>query len=220
MGRRMSRYHVFLLVVFAVVWGWAAIDPVYPHDWLLENYLVFVFVPLILLTGRHFRLSDLSYTLITTFMLLHVAGSHYTYAEAPFGFTLQQWFGSSRNMYDRLVHFCFGLLLAYPLREMFVRMTKMHGAGSYVFPPLLVLAFSASYEIIEWGVAIRVDPVAGLAFLGAQGDVWDAQKDMVLALIGAAVAMLVAALTRGRVPMSSEPVESAVEPDAETKARR
>jgi putative membrane protein len=201
----MSRYHAFLLTVFAAVWGWAAIEPVYPHDWLLENYLVFAFVPIILLTGRHFRLSDLSYTLITVFMLLHVAGSHYTYAEAPFGFTLQQWFGSERNMYDRLVHFCFGLLLVYPLREVFVRMTKMHGAAAYVFPLVLVQAFSASYEIIEWLVAIRVDPVAGLAFLGAQGDVWDAQKDMGLAVIGAALALLVVALVRWRFPTRSGP---------------
>lgn len=107
----MSRYHGILLGLFAAVWTWAAIEPRYPHDWLLENYLVFMFVPLIVLTGRYFRLSNLSYTLMTAFMLLHVVGSHYTYAEVPFGATLQDWFGSGRNMYDRLVHFGFGLLL-------------------------------------------------------------------------------------------------------------
>ena len=197
-ARRMTRYHALLLGVFAIVWGWAAIEPTYPHDWLLENYLVFVFVPLILLTARYFRLSNLSYTLITLFMLMHVVGSHYTYAEVPFGTTLQHWFGSGRNMYDRLVHFSFGLLLAYPLREVFMRVAKVRGLWSYWFPFELVLAFSGAYEIIEWVVAARVSPSAGLAFLGAQGDIWDAQKDMAVAAAGAAVSLLLVALVHWR----------------------
>lgn len=194
----MKPYHAMLLGIFAVVWVWAAIEPRYPHDWLLENYLVFIFVPLILLTGRYFRLSSLSYTLITVFMLMHVVGSHYTYAEVPFGATLQHWFGSGRNMYDRLVHFSFGLLLVYPLRETFMRVAKVRGVWAYGFPLVMVLAFSAAYEIIEWLVAARVDPSAGLAFLGAQGDVWDAQKDMALAIIGAAITLLIVALIHWR----------------------
>jgi putative membrane protein len=150
------------------------------------------------LTARYFRLSNLSYTLITVFMLLHVVGSHYTYAEVPFGATLQHGFGSGRNMYDRLVHFSFGLLLVYPLREIFMRVAKARGVWSYWFPLELVLAFSGAYEIIEWLVAARVDPAAGLAFLGAQGDVWDGQKDMLLALIGAAVTLMIVAMIHWR----------------------
>lgn len=195
----MTRYQSFLLAAFAAVWVWAAVAPRFPHDWLLENVLVFFFVPVILLTGRHFRLSSLSYTLITAFMALHVAGSHYTYAEVPFGYTLQAWFGSDRNMYDRLVHFSFGLLLAYPLRELFLRVAHTRGVWSYWLPMELVLAFSALYEIIEWLVAARVDPAAGLAFLGAQGDVWDAQKDMLLAGLGATIAMMLVALVHWRM---------------------
>jgi putative membrane protein len=194
----MTRYHGFLFIVFAAVWIWAAIEPKYPHDWLLENYLVFFFVPLILLTGRYFRLSRLSYTLITAFMALHVVGSHYTYAEVPFGYELQRWFGADRNMYDRLVHFAFGLLLAYPMREVFLRVAKTRGIWGYWLPVELALAFSAVYEIIEWGVASRVAPAAGLAFLGAQGDVWDAQKDMLLAAAGAMATMLTVALIHWR----------------------
>jgi putative membrane protein len=195
----MTRYHAALLALFAAVWIWAAINPVYPHDWLLENYLVFIFVPVILLSGRYFRLSNLSYTLLTVFMLMHVAGSHYTYAEVPFGFTLQHWFGADRNMYDRLVHFSFGLLLAYPLREVFMRVAKARGVWAYWFPLELALAFSGAYEIIEWLVAAQVEPSAGLAFLGAQGDVWDAQKDMALATIGAALTMSMVALIHWRL---------------------
>lgn len=194
----MSRYHTFLLAVFASVWTWAAIEPKYSHDWLLENYLVFIFVPIILLLGRYFKLSNLSYTLITLYMLMHVVGSHYTYAEVPFGYTLQRWFRADRNMYDRLVHFSFGLLLAYPMREVFMRIARSRGVWGYWLPVELVLAFSAIYEIIEWLVASQVDPAAGLAFLGAQGDVWDAQKDMLVAGIGAFVTMGMVALAHWR----------------------
>jgi putative membrane protein len=184
-------YKIFLIVIFVAVWIWAAINPIYPHDWLLENYLVFIFVPLIIITGIYFRLSNVSYTLITIFMILHVIGSHYTYAEVPFGYALQNLFGASRNMYDRLVHFSFGFLLAYPVREVFMRLAKVKGFWSYYFPLDLTLAFSALYEIIEWIAAASVSSAAGIAFLGAQGDIWDAQKDMLMAGLGALIAMLI-----------------------------
>ena len=190
----MTRYHRVLLLAFLAAWIWSAIRPKYPHDWLLENILVLAFVPIIILVGRYLKLSKLSFTLITVFMILHLAGSHYTYAEVPFGFTLQAWLGASRNMYDRLVHFSFGLLLAYPMREMFMRVARVKGFWSFYLRLDVTLAFSAVYELIEWAVAARVDPAAGLAFLGSQGDVWDAQKDMLLAGLGACLAMLVIAL--------------------------
>ncbi len=187
----MKKYHVFLIVAFVAVWIWAAIKPVFPHDWLLENYLVFLFVPIILLIGHYFKLSKVSYTLLTLFLILHVIGSHYTYSEVPFGFKLQEWFGGERNMYDRIVHFASGFLLFYPIREMFMRLAKVKGFWSYLLPIDLLGSFSAIYEIIEWQAAKNVDPAAGLAFLGSQGDIWDAQKDMVLALLGAAIAALI-----------------------------
>ncbi|MDO8628244.1 MAG: DUF2238 domain-containing protein, partial [Nanoarchaeota archaeon] len=189
--KRVSRYQWFLLMVFIVVWVWAAINPLDRGGWLLENYLVFIFVPIIILSVYYFRLSELSYSLLTVFMILHVVGSHYTYAHVPFGFVLQEWFNASRNMYDRLVHFSFGLLLAYPLREMFMRVAVVKGFWSLYLPVELTLAFSVLYELIEWATAMIVDPAAGLAFLGAQGDVWDAQKDMALAGLGALLAMIV-----------------------------
>src|SRR3989344_4459816 len=184
-------YKLFLFVAFVIVWIWAAIEPKFPHDWLLENYLVFIFVPLIIITGIYFKLSNVSYTLITAFMILHVIGSHYTYAEVPFGYLLQEMFGTTRNMYDRLVHFSFGFLLAYPVREVFMRLAKVKGFWGYYFPLDLTLAFSALYEIIELITSASVASAAGIAFLGAQGDIWDAQKDMLMAGIGAIVAMLI-----------------------------
>jgi len=183
------KYKLFLLVTFLLVWVWAAYKPLHPADWLLENYLVFLWVPIILITGRYFRLSNISYTLITIFMCLHVIGSHYTYVEVPFGFTLQEWFDADRNMYDRLVHFCYGLLLAYPVREVYVRIAEARGFWGLFFPVELTLAFSALYELMEWRTVLDVPADLGLAFLGSQGDVWDAHKDMALAGLGALIAM-------------------------------
>ncbi|OGY58859.1 MAG: hypothetical protein A3F24_02500 [Candidatus Colwellbacteria bacterium RIFCSPHIGHO2_12_FULL_44_17] len=190
----MTRYQKTLFVIFLGVWLWAAINPVYPDDWLLENLLVFIFVPIIFFTGKYFKLSNVSYTLITIFMVLHLIGSHYTYAEVPFGYTLQDLFNAERNMYDRIVHFSFGFLLAYPVREIFLRIGKVKGFWGYYLPLDLTLSFSALYEIIEWLTVLTSDPSAGVAFLGAQGDIWDAQKDMLAAGVGALIAMIVIAL--------------------------
>jgi putative membrane protein len=192
----VTRFHLVLLAFFAGAWLWAAIDPVHPRDWLLENLLVFGFVPLILYAVRRFRLSNLSCTLLTIFMVMHVIGSHYTYAEVPLGDAMQRWFGADRNLYDRLVHFCFGLLVTYPMREVLLQATRATGRWALALPLASALSFSAVYEIIEWRVAERVDPEAGLAFLGAQGDVWDAQKDMLLAGLGALLAMALTAAAR------------------------
>lgn len=196
---RQHGFHLSLLVVFALTWGWSAWQPLHPDDWLLENYLVFAALPVILISTHAFPLSKVSYTLITLFMCLHVVGSHYTYAEVPFGFTLQEWIGAERNMYDRLVHFSFGLLLAYPVREILVRMAGLHGFWAYFFPVDVTFALSSIYEIIEWLAARTVSPELGIAYLGSQGDIWDAQKDMLLAGLGSIVAMLVVlALNRWR----------------------
>lgn len=187
----MKKYHWFLIASFIAVWVWAAINPAFPHDWLLENYLVFLSVPIILLLGYYFKLSKVSYTLITLFLMLHLVGSHYTYEHVPFGYNLQAWFGENRNMYDRLVHFSCGFLLFYPIREMFMRLAKVKGIWAYIFPIDLLGSFSAIYEIIEWQAAKNVDPLSGIAFLGSQGDIWDAQKDMFMAIIGACIAAVI-----------------------------
>lgn len=187
-----ARYPVILLLLYLVVWVWAAVNPVFREDWLLENYLVFLVVPLLVWSYYRFRLSDTSYTLIFLFMTLHTIGSHYTYAHVPFGFWLQETFGLARNHYDRIVHFSFGLLIAYPIKETFIRLTEgKHGVWSSVFPVEITLSFSALFEIIEMLAALVSDPAVGTAFLGTQGDVWDAQKDMALATIGASITMLI-----------------------------
>ena len=190
----MRPYYKILLALFAVIWIWAAIAPLDRGAWVLENALVVVLVPLFLIAARYFRLSDVSYGLVTLFTVLHVVGSHYTYSEVPFGFTLQRWLGADRNMYDRLVHFSFGLLLALPIRECFIVLADLKGFWSYYLPLDLTLSFSAIYEILEWAAVQVAKPGAGLAFLGTQGDEWDTQKDMAMAGTGALLAMVLAAL--------------------------
>ena len=123
----VTPYQKFLLATFVVLWVVLAIKPLYRQDWLLENILVAVLVPTGLLIARYFRLSNLSYTLITVFLILHITGAHYTYEKVPFGYTLSDWFGAERNHYDRIVHFSFGFLLAYPIREMFLRIASVRG---------------------------------------------------------------------------------------------
>lgn len=193
----MSRYHWFLAGAFLVAWILSAIDPVYREGWALENVLVLAFIPVVLVVGRYFKLSDTSYTFITLFLILHIIGSHWTYGEVPFGYWLQEVFGSDRNIYDRLVHFSFGFLMAYPIREVFVRVTGAKGFWSYYFPVDIVLSLSALYELGEWIIATTVaGEQLGLAFLGVQGDVWDAQKDMALATLGSIVSMLIVLFLR------------------------
>lgn len=195
---RESRVLQALLAVYLLVWSVAAISPHARDDWLLENLIVFIFAALLGFTHRRFVFSNLSYLLIFVFMLLHAMGSHYTYSLTPFGFWLQDVFGFTRNHYDRIVHFAFGLLLTYPLRELTRRVLHVHGGWSYGIPALVVLALSSGYEIIESWAARITDPSLGTAFLGTQGDVWDAQKDMSLAFAGAALSLAATAWYRRR----------------------
>jgi len=182
MSKKITYY--ILALSFVVAWIWAAIEPLHYADWVLENVLVGLFILLILLTSRMFQFSLVSYVFMTLFMILHIIGSHYTYAEVPWGYTLGEWLGTERNMYDRLVHLLFGVLFVYPVREMSVRIAKTKGFWGYFVPFMIISSFAGFYELIEWGAAAVVDPDAGAAFLGSQGDVWDAQKDMFLAIIG------------------------------------
>lgn len=185
------KYKLFLVAAFLMFLSWAAYKPLFPNDWWLENYLVFLYVPGIFILGRYFKLSNISYTLITAFVCLHLIGSHYTYAEVPLGNTLGDWVGSNRNMYDRIVHLSFGLLLAYPIREVFMQITETKGFWSYLLPINLIFSFSSIYEILEWWTVLNVSPELGFAFLGAQGDIWDTQKDMTSAGTGAIITMII-----------------------------
>jgi len=187
---RTNRRLQGLVLWLIALWIITAIDPLYPRDWLLENLLVFFYGALLIITYRLFKFSDLSYALFTLFLSLHLVGAHYTYAETPFGFWLQGLFNLERNHYDRIVHFSFGLLIAYPFHEILIRQSGIKIAWSYFLAVSGILAFSAFYELLEGITAMIVSPELGTAYLGTQGDEWDAQKDAFLAFSGAIIAML------------------------------
>lgn len=184
-----THLHSGLLLWYGLLWTWLAIGPVNRRDWLLENLLAFALVLLLTLTYRRFQFSSVSYCLITFFMTLHAVGAHYTYAEVPLGFWLQDLWSLSRNPFDRIVHFGYGALLAYPVREVLMRLAGVRGLWSYSLSVNLILAQSGLFEIIESIVAALVSPELGNAYLGTQGDEWDAQKDMAAAFGGAVLAM-------------------------------
>ena len=183
-----------LLAWYGLLWTALAVAPRDRQDWLLENLLALAAVAALVATHRRFQFSIPSYLLITAFLSLHAVGAHYTYAEVPFGFWLQHAFGLSRNPFDRLVHFAYGLLLAYPLREILVRLAGVEGVWSYYLPVSGMLAQSGFFEIVEAVVAQIVSPELGAAYLGTQGDEWDAQKDMVAAFAGALASMVSASM--------------------------
>ena len=191
-----------LITAIAALWIALAISPIDRSDWLLENVLLVVGVLVLLATRKRLPLSGISYTMILVFLCLHIVGAHYTYAEVPYDAAFRRLTGSSfnelvgwkRNNYDRVVHFSYGLLLAYPIRELFLRVANVRGFWGYFLPLDLTMSTSMLYELIEWLSAELFGSGLGAAFLGSQGDEWDAQKDMALASLGALITMTVTAI--------------------------
>lgn len=199
------RQLIGILVVLTTVWLLAAINPHDRRDWLLENLLVFVFFALLPLTARRYRFSLPSYWLFTAFMCLHLYGAHYTYSHTPLGFWLQEVFDLPRNHYDRVVHFSFGLLLTYPFLELLRDRARLSGVWLNLLTLATVVALSTGYELLEMLTALVVEPELGAAFLGTQGDEWDAQKDTGLALIGSIIALLLSSTIK-RNQRSTQPL--------------
>jgi putative membrane protein len=170
------------------LWSSTLIGTTDLNNWILENFLVFISLFLIIWNNKKYQFSDLSFVLFTVYICLHIYGSKYTYAENPFGYWLKDTLGFERNHYDRIVHFSFGFLLAYPMREAFISWFKFPTWVGWLLPIEITLSFSGMYELVEWAVADVFFPEQGMAYLGTQGDVWDAQKDMFLATLGAVLA--------------------------------
>ncbi|RIL02788.1 MAG: DUF2238 domain-containing protein [Proteobacteria bacterium] len=191
-----NRFLQAIAAAYGALWLALAVAPKYRDDWLLENALVFLSGAGLAATHRHFVFSNFSWLCIALFLALHAIGAHSTYSETPIGYWMQNAFGFARNHYDRVVHFGFGLLLTYPLREIALRVLRVRPLWSWLVPLLAVLAASSAYELIEAWVAWIVDPELGTAYLGTQGDEWDAQRDMTWAFAGAVAALAATALFR------------------------
>ena len=198
-----NRRHVLWLTgIFAILTIVLGIAPWHRQDWFLENVLVVPALLVLWAIYRHMPFSRLSWSLVFTMIYLHEIGAHYTYSEVPYdawfqaitGRSLNQLLGWERNNFDRIIHFLYGLLLAYPIRELFFHLAKARGFWSYFLPLDLTMSTSALYELIEWAAAEVFGGDLGVAYLGTQGDPWDSQKDMALAASGALIALTVTAL--------------------------
>ncbi|HEY1172189.1 MAG TPA: DUF2238 domain-containing protein [Verrucomicrobiae bacterium] len=197
-----QQYLGYLGIIYAVIWALLGYYPVDRSVWLLENALVLVVVLGLGLGRNYLMLSRISYTLIFIFLCLHTVGSHYSYALVPyddwseklFGARVSHLMGWGRNHFDRLVHFLYGLLIAYPMRELFLRVVNVKGFWGYFLPLDLTMSTSMIFELIEWVAAEVFGDGTGNAYLGSQGDEWDAHKDMALASSGAILAMLITGL--------------------------
>ena len=207
-----DRENILLLLATALVLIWSGIGPYDRATWFLEVLPVVIAVPLLLATYRQFPLTPLLYRLIFLHAVILMVGGHHTYARVPVGFWVQDWFDLGRNHYDRLGHLAQGFIPAIAAREILLRKSPLRpGKWLFVLSACVCLAFSAFYEMIEWWAAL-IAGAGATDFLGTQGDIWDTQWDMFLALVGAVSALLALsklhdrALARlGVLPGSAQP---------------
>ncbi|HEY4646776.1 MAG TPA: DUF2238 domain-containing protein [Steroidobacteraceae bacterium] len=199
---RPYAYPALLLAAFTVIFIALGIAPLYREDWLLENMLVFIAVPLLIFGIRRLRLSNLSYTLLFLFFVLHEIGAHFTYSLVPYdawfeglsGRPLNGLLGWERNHYDRVIHFAYGLLILPAVVELIAYVASPRGIWRFILPVTFIFSHSVIYEMVEWGAAWRFGGDLGTAYLGTQGDEWDSQKDMALAALGAVIGMFLVSI--------------------------
>jgi putative membrane protein len=190
-------YPLTLLALFLAEWLALAIAPLDRHDWLLENTLPLIALALLWFGYRRLRFSNFAYTALFVFMALHEVGAHYTYAKVPYdeafraltGNSLNALLGLQRNQFDRLAHFLYGLLLFPLVWELFEAKAGARGFWRYLIPVTFLCSHAGIYEVIEWLAAEWFGGDLGVAYLGTQGDEWDAQKDMALAMLGTLLAL-------------------------------
>jgi putative membrane protein len=189
--RVTGREPLLLLIVGA---GLLVLSGIGPHDratWWLEVAPILIAVPILVATARRFPLTRLAYRLIFVHALILMLGGHYTYAEVPLGYWMERALGLARNPYDRIGHFAQGFTPAIVVREILIRRSPLESGKWLTFLVLCVcLAISALYELVEWWAAL-IGGEGADAFLGTQGDQWDTQWDMFVALLGAATALLI-----------------------------
>ena len=189
MGKQTNRVPLMLLTLYGLVFSVCAISPYDRALWWAENIPVLVIVLLLVLISRGFQFSNTSYVLMTVFIVLHTIGGHYTFERVPFDM-VTEFFGFERNHYDRVAHFSVGFY-AYPIAEVLMIKRLAHSRWIIaLFPVFAIATVAAVYEIFEWQYALNSDPAAGIAVLGSQGDIWDAQKDILADTLGAMLTMV------------------------------
>ncbi len=183
----MKFSHICLLIYLAV-FAVCAINPYDRSVWWAENIPIIIIVAFVAVMARKFEFSKTALVFMLILPVLHTIGGHFTFERVPFGF-ISDLFGFERNHYDRIAHFSVGFY-AYPIAEYILKKQLTCPRWIlYLFPIFTIVTVAASYEIFEWWYAISADPEAGIAVLGSQGDIWDAQKDMLADTLGSIFAM-------------------------------
>lgn len=179
-----------IVIIFALAWLILAINPVHPGIWAMENLLVAVIFPIVLWLDHKYRFTNTTFLVLTIFVILHLFGAHYTY-ERMTGFNMvSEFFGWERNYYDQLIHFLFGLMVFMPFYEVFSHQ-GMSRNMSYLLAFLFISAINSWYEILEWLAMVVFCREPNCSDFITQRDVWDTQKDMAYATVGALLAMLI-----------------------------
>jgi putative membrane protein len=186
-----------LALVFVLFWGVLAVNPLSRAVWWAENLPVMAVFVLLVLTFRRFRFSNTAYALMAFWLFWHTIGGHYTFANVPFGWVTES-FGFERNHFDRVGHFSVGFY-AFAFAELLQRKAWAVRWVCYAFGLLAVMSIAAGYEIIEWWYAVLEGGDAGIEFLGSQGDIWDAQKDMLADTLGALFALVLYRFNEKRI---------------------
>jgi putative membrane protein len=190
--------HRILLSLFLVLLAVTCINPPWPRDFMLQHVPTTAAIAILLFVQKRVGISLLSYSLILCFMLVHVLGARYLYSNVPyndwtealFAFNLNEELGlSERNHYDRLVHLLFGLMISVPAWRFGIRVLKLNRYWSAVVAMMFILSAGSFYEVAEWGVAMLFSPETAENYNGQQGDVWDPQRDMLLAAVGATITL-------------------------------
>lgn len=189
---------ILLFIAYVILFLWLAINPWERETWFVENMTI---LPIVLflaaLYWRGIRFSNLSYIMMSFLIFMHTYGGHYSFARVPFDW-FTNFFGFERNHYDRIAHFTVGFF-AFPIVEMLLRYKLVNRKWvAYTYGVFAIMALALLYELFEWRFAVLADPTAGIAILGSQGDIWDAQKDMLADSLGAIFAVMVFGLVRGK----------------------
>jgi len=194
------------LTLYFLVLIITCIHPIYPDEMYLQHSVTLLVAGVLIYATFKNNLSNKSFLLIAGFMIFHIIGARWIYSYTPYdqwiksltGFSINRYFGFQRNQYDRLIHFLFGFMMIIPLREIYSKWYASPARIATLLAFLSILSLSMIYEVFEWSISIFLSPEDVEAYNGQQGDYWDAQKDMALALAGAIIMILILRIIKSR----------------------
>jgi putative membrane protein len=178
---------IIIYSIFAVLWLTFYFTATDVKDWWIENILVIIFMLVLILGRNKIKFSNGALFLVFAFLFLHVYGAKMAYTKNEFGVFLQNTYHLQRNPYDRIVHFSFGFLLLFPFVELLKKRLTNNENFVILFANMGILCLATIFELIEWGVSVFTDKITGETYVATQGDPWDAQKDIILALVGSLI---------------------------------